>query len=262
MKPLLVSALVGFLVAAVVVAVLVTFGVRRKSAEATRGWLPETVLSVRSDLDEGAVVTEDTLVEMQLPEQFVSLSNVRPADRSRLLGRKITQPLQQGDPLMWQDFAPAEARHRAEACAERIAATVDARGNEERPKAVAAFVAGMRRDDRPGALGAVPPASANRTRCVVASKDLNEGTVLRAEDLVEGQLPSLLATASDVPVEERSKLVGKRLVVPLQKGDAIMWQMLDDAAHPARLVSCASVVVEAVRKARVDAATTAAKEAP
>jgi hypothetical protein len=96
-------------------------------------------------------------------------------------------------------------------------------------------------------------------KALVATKDLEEGSVLEAGDLAHGTVPEVLRTASLVPVSDEAMVLGARLVVSVQKGDPLQWQMLDDPEQPSTAAGCDVIVAGALSKARQAAAMEAAR---
>jgi Flp pilus assembly protein CpaB len=88
-------------------------------------------------------------------------------------------------------------------------------------------------------LGAVlgrATASGGVTRCpvsmetvVVAVQDLPAGTVLTEELLAQRDMPSAFFTSSIVPVEMWARVIGQKLLVDLQRGDALLWSQMAPA---------------------------------
>jgi flagella basal body P-ring formation protein FlgA len=70
--------------------------------------------------------------------------------------------------------------------------------------------------------------------------------------LTTADFPTDHLTESMVAAEEASRLDGALIVVPLEKGDPLLWQELDDPSHPRNVLACMSTVHEAVRVARAE----------
>ncbi|MBL8956748.1 MAG: hypothetical protein JNK82_38600 [Myxococcaceae bacterium] len=65
---------------------------------------------------------------------------------------------------------------------------------------------------------------------------------------------ALLDTQSLVPAANLGDLVGKKVIRPMEPGDAFMWQLLDSAVQPQSERSCEHAVDRAVHTAREQAA--------
>ena len=58
---------------------------------------------------------------------------------------------------------------------------------------------------------------------VVANRDIVEGSVLDYEMVAKMQMPEQFVTPSVVAPEQFEKVIGQKLMVPLQRGDLILW---------------------------------------
>jgi Flp pilus assembly secretin CpaC len=72
----------------------------------------------------------------------------------------------------------------------------------------------------------VETAGWNLAPVLVAAKDLAEGTMLSATDLVEVQLPAALFSSSAVGPKSQSYALGHQVLVPVQQGDLVLWSAL------------------------------------
>jgi pilus assembly protein CpaB len=111
----LLGGVVGFVVATMLVAVVGFVWVKKKAADARRGWNLVPVIVVAQDLPEGTVITYDQLVQRSVPEQFVTSSVVKPDAASYIVNQRILVPVQAGDMVLWSQV---ETRKRAPASAD------------------------------------------------------------------------------------------------------------------------------------------------
>lgn len=117
-----------------------------------------------------------------------------------------------------------------------------------RSAALADFVKNAARPQQPRPLE-VGRVSRNPVRVVVAAQNVaNEP--LRRSHLTTADIPGDHVTDSLVPASALERIEGALLVGHLRKGDVLMWQLLDDAAHPRSVLACMHAVREAVRRAR------------
>jgi len=79
------------------------------------------VVVANRDVVEGTVLDYDMVAKMQMPEQFVTPSVVKPNQFEKVLGQKLMSPLQRGDLILWSHF-------RAEGSFERLSNIVRKRG--------------------------------------------------------------------------------------------------------------------------------------
>jgi pilus assembly protein CpaB len=63
----------------------------------------------------------------------------------------------------------------------------------------------------------------NLVPVLVASEDIPEGTMLTAEMIAAGEIPEQFRTKSVVAPENQSYIVEKLVLVPIHKGDPILW---------------------------------------
>jgi hypothetical protein len=191
------------------------------------------------DVAKGEVLTTAMLSSTTIPWQFVTTANVLPVDLRLVLGRKVAFDLRAGDPLLWNLFADVSRDSAARECAAAIQPAVDEAGR----KALEASLEKV----RAGVLPVTPapiarplfPDADGLVGVVGAVRKLEPGVLTRA-DLVVRHVPVKLVTDSWVPADELGQVVGARLLVPLAEGDAVWWQMLDDAEHLATAIGCAT----------------------
>ena len=103
--------LTGLVAGALVAAVLLCLGttasffwVRKKAADARKGWNLVPVVVAAVDIPEDSVVTMEVISQRSIPEQFVTSSVVKPDSASYVVNQKTHVALQAGDPLRWSDF--------------------------------------------------------------------------------------------------------------------------------------------------------------
>jgi Flp pilus assembly protein CpaB len=78
--------------------------VKKKTADARRGWNLVPVVVAAMDVEEGTKVSFDQISQRSIPEQFVTSSVVKPDSASYIVGQRVLVPLQAGDPLQWSQF--------------------------------------------------------------------------------------------------------------------------------------------------------------
>ncbi len=61
---------------------------------------------------------------------------------------------------------------------------------------------------------------------LVATRDLAEGSVVAPADVREAQLPSAFITSSVVATKSQSYALGHKTMLPIQKGDPLLWSAL------------------------------------
>jgi pilus assembly protein CpaB len=104
--------LVVALVLGLCAGVIAYSAIKKKEADARRGWnlVPVVVASV--DIGEGSVVTFDMISQRTVPEQFITSSVVKPDSASYVVNQKVLVPVQAGDPLLWSQFETTRAAER------------------------------------------------------------------------------------------------------------------------------------------------------
>jgi Flp pilus assembly protein CpaB len=248
MKPFILPFLAGLLLSSAVVAGVAFVTVSPRLEALRKEWAPTPIVVVASDLRTGESITFDTISQRSIPARFVTDSMVKPAEAHLLTDRPAPIPLQQGDVLLMGMFMDHSA---ADACFVAIAAKVNAAGEAARDEAISRF-----EQRRGGPLPAPDPVPALKAdvageySLVVAKIDIAEGSVIDESMLTVGKFPSMMVTASFVPAEQLRDIVGARAVYPIQAKDALMWQLLDNAQRPRRVVSCAAEADAAKEEAR------------
>ena len=152
------------------------------------------------------------------------------------------------DVLGWAVFARQDARARLEACLAAVKPAVQ----EARARAVQEAIALLHVEPPVS-----PPAPApglvfdanGETPVVVVTRELKEGETLAAPVLEIRRMPRALVTPSVVPESALAAVTGALAVVPLEPGDVLRWQFLDDPATPRSLGWCMTRAASARQKA-------------
>jgi hypothetical protein len=121
-----------------------------------------------------------------------------------------------------------------------------------RADAVQAFVKNAAPPPSASALQPLPRAQ-KTVKVVAAARELDAMAAVAGTGLMALELPADHVTDSMVPASALSSVEGALLVVPLRKGDPLLWQMLDDPDHPRSVMACMLTVRDAVRRARGEA---------
>jgi pilus assembly protein CpaB len=114
--PLIVAGVLGLLAA-----LLAYKTIQRKEEKIKEGWTLVPVVVVNRDVPEGSVLDYDMVAKMQMPDQFVTPSVVKPTQFEKVIGQKLMVPLQRGDLILWSHF-------RSEGTFERLSNIVRKRG--------------------------------------------------------------------------------------------------------------------------------------
>jgi Flp pilus assembly protein CpaB len=112
---ILLGGVVGFAISTLLVGMAGFVWVKKKAADARRGWNLVPVVVASQDIPEGTVITYDQLVQRSVPEQFVTSSVVKPDSASYIVNQRLLVPVQAGDTLLWSQF---ETRKRTPASAD------------------------------------------------------------------------------------------------------------------------------------------------
>jgi len=113
--PLLVALGLG-----VLAGVLAFAAIKRREADARRGWNLVDVVVADQDIREGSTITSDMISSRAVPEQFVTSSVVKPDAVSYVLNQRVLVPLQAKDMLLWTQFDTIRA--------ERLSSRIQRRG--------------------------------------------------------------------------------------------------------------------------------------
>jgi len=99
-------------VLAIAAGILSFTAIKNREKDVQRGWHLKTVLVANSNISEGDVVTGDMVVSRQVPERFVTSSNIGPGDVNHIRNQKILVNVQAGDPLLWSQFSMSKTVER------------------------------------------------------------------------------------------------------------------------------------------------------
>jgi pilus assembly protein CpaB len=114
--PLIVAGVLGLMAA-----LLAYKTIQRKEEKIKEGWTLVPVVVANRDVVEGTVLDYDMVAKMQMPEQFVTPSVVKPSQFEKVIGQKLMVPLQRGDLILWSHF-------RSEGTFERLSNIVRKKG--------------------------------------------------------------------------------------------------------------------------------------
>jgi pilus assembly protein CpaB len=92
------------------------------------------------------------------------------------------------------------------------------------------------------------------TLVVVADRDIAEGTVLSMEMLSQKPVPEQFVTSSVVRPRSVEAILNQRVVVPLQRGDPLLWTQLETTRTQQRL---SATIEKRLRAVAIDAARSA-----
>jgi pilus assembly protein CpaB len=98
----------GALLAALGTAILATLlllGYLRRFEQEASGGEPIALLVLRKAVEPGTVLTEEALAVRTIPAAWVERRAVREAERSRVVGLRVTHALQPNEGLFWSDLA-------------------------------------------------------------------------------------------------------------------------------------------------------------
>jgi len=96
------------LIAAMIMALLggfLLFAYLKKFEEEASGGAPVKLLVARKQIEPGTVVTDDMLATRIVPAAYVETRAVREAEKTRVVGLRMSTPLQAQQTLMWTDLA-------------------------------------------------------------------------------------------------------------------------------------------------------------
>jgi len=114
--PLIIAGVLGLMAA-----LLAYKTIQHKEDKIKEGWALMPVVVSNRDISEGSVLDYDMVAKMQMPEQFVTPSVVKPSQFEKVIGQKLMVPLQRGDLILWSHF-------RSEGTFERLSNIVRKRG--------------------------------------------------------------------------------------------------------------------------------------
>ena len=251
MSPFRAGVVIGVAVALALVGGTSALAISSKRRQVMSGWELRPALVFTADVPEGSTVTLENLSERPLPEQFLSGSAISPADARLIVGHKVGFAAQAGAVVRWAHFKAQVPFQLLRDCGQAVLPKVAEATAAARKRALEAFQKKM----GPGAVAAASATPAPATRVadgevLVARTDLPEGSVLSAESLARRLTGATFITASNIPAKDVERVAGAMLIVPVQAGDPLLWQMLDSPEHPRSEPSCVSQVTEAIEKER------------
>jgi Flp pilus assembly protein CpaB len=248
MSPFRTGLAVGLLAAAALATAALVPALRERNRRLTEGWNKQPALVFATDLAEGATVTLEHLSRRPFPEQFLSSSAVPPDDARLIVGRKIGLTVQAGDVVRWAHFTVPIPHDVLRACGEAVLSKVDQATAAARVRSLAEFQKNM------GTIraAAVLPRAAGpaEEEVLVAQADLEAGSTLSSGALARRRVGGAFITPSNIPAKDLDRIAGARLVVPVQRGDPLLWQMLESPDHARTAASCVTQVTQAITKER------------
>ncbi|GMU61983.1 MAG: hypothetical protein AMXMBFR34_37460 [Myxococcaceae bacterium] len=129
--------------------------VKKRAADARKGWNLVPVVVAAVDIAEDSVVTFDQISQRSIPEQFVTTSVVKPDSASYIVNQKILVPVQAGDPLLWSQFETKKKPVMLFAGRDiPVGGALDEKDIEERPVPAELLTSSwIRTEDRPQTVG-------------------------------------------------------------------------------------------------------------
>ncbi|MCL2626676.1 MAG: Flp pilus assembly protein CpaB [Cystobacterineae bacterium] len=88
--------------------ILAFTAIKSQALEVKRGWNLKTVIVANVDIPEGTDVTRDMLALYEVPERFVTTSNIGAGSVDAIQNQKILANVQKGDPILWSQFSMAK----------------------------------------------------------------------------------------------------------------------------------------------------------
>lgn len=70
---------------------------------------------------------------------------------------------------------------------------------------------------------------------VVAAQDIDEGSTLTSEMVAQNRIPAKFVTASVIPPENFSFIIGQKVMVPVKRGDPLLWTQFESSKGLERL---------------------------
>jgi len=98
------------LLAALVMALLggfLLFAYMRRFEDEASGGAPVKILVARKQIEPGTLVTEDLLATRLVPTAYVETRAIRESEKSRILGLRVSTPVQAQQAMLWTDLAIA-----------------------------------------------------------------------------------------------------------------------------------------------------------
>jgi len=161
-----------------------------------------------TDVAVGQRVTAAQLVQRTVPGFWAGRTYVEANDASLAVNGTLAEPLAEGDMLSWGVFVSAMS---AEECTTWRPGVKKAR-----------------------TLPPAQPPDGGSMKYVIAARDVPQGKVLEADDLMESGMPPWVGTRSLVPASARALLIGERALVRFDTGDMLRPGALSGFASPDR----------------------------
>ena len=98
------------LIAALVMALLggfLLFGYMRRFEDEASGGAPVKILVARKQIEPGTIVTEDLLATRLVPTAYVETRAIRETEKARIIGLRVSTPVQAQQAMLWTDLAIA-----------------------------------------------------------------------------------------------------------------------------------------------------------
>lgn len=256
MRSFFLGALIGFLVSCVGVGALVARNIPKRMQAARHGWALQPILILSRDVAAGEKLADEDLSEIRIPEQFIPESFVQPADRRAVVGRAVTLGMVKGDVLAWPAFAQQASREQVRACLADGRTAFKEAGERARDAVIQSFAqrSGSPPTSPPPPIPAFKFDAKGLTPVVVVTQEVKEGTRIPSSALEVRRMPRALVTPSVVPGDALESVAGALAVVPMQPGDPLRWQFLDDPEQPRSTAACQVQAASARDKARADVA--------
>jgi Flp pilus assembly protein CpaB len=249
-KPVLTGMAIGATICAMLLAVVGGIATRKTALDGRRGWNLLPVVVAAADLPEGEVLTAGKVSQRSFPEQFVGPSNVKPDEVKVLFNRKVSVPVQAGDPLLWTMFIEVDGAKQVDDCLKQIHPAVEQAHSEAAKNAVNDF---KPEHPKPSPQPKSTPDAEGNVQVVAASDDLKEGDTLRHSDLKVVAMHQSLMTDSVVPASALAKLSGLKVQVPLSAGEVVLWQQIDPGGPLACLMAISTASKTTCEQAAADA---------
>lgn len=237
---------VFFICAAAAFFVGSSLGERPLLGDEREGWEPIAVLTVARDL-EGSLRPED-VVPLEVPRRFAHPGLVRASELASLSG-KMTAPLPAGAPLSWSHLADFAFEQRVSTCTTAVAQTLA----PDVEKAVDEAIASQSMTD----AEPPPPSPPSSRDVLVVARAVAAGATLTDADLAALNVPPELLTASWIDASRRADVVGRRVVVALNPGEPVWWQMVEAPGSFAACVQHANAARDEARRKLAPAAARA-----
>ncbi|MCY1075588.1 SAF domain-containing protein [Archangium lansingense] len=256
MRSFLLGALIGLVVSCAGVGLLAARTIPKRMEDARYGWALKPILTLTREVAVGEKLTDEDLTEIRIPEKFILESFVQPADRRAVVGRAVTLGMVKGDVLAWSAFSQQDSRERVRACIADGRTAYQEAGARARDAAIQDFSqrSGLPPSSPPPPVPAFKFDAKGLTPVVVVTQQVKEGDRIPASALEVRRMPRALVTPSLVSGDALEAVAGAVAVVPMEPGDTLRWQFLDDPEQPRSTGACQLQVSSAADKARANVA--------